>query len=113
MPLICCFAHSIREPLSAVPTFAVISRIMRRNVAGSMRSSLQTCRSVLRAARARSTIDSSLVNVGSNWKAEVRLILINLGSCVIGSPIRLATGPPFCDGAPRSPRVCSRPGSVF
>jgi hypothetical protein len=69
--------------------------------------------SVLRAARARSTIDSSLVNVGSNWKAEVRLILINLDLCFIGSPICLATGPPLYDRAPRSSLGCSRPGCVL
>jgi len=78
-----------------------------------MRSSLQTCLLVLRAARARNTIASSLVNEGSSRKAEVPLILINLGLCFIGSPIRLSTGPPLYGGAPRSSLGCSRPGCVF
>jgi hypothetical protein len=53
------------------------------------------------------------VNDGSNWKAEAQLILVNLSSSFIGSPMHLATGPPLYDGVPRSSLLCSRPGSVF
>jgi hypothetical protein len=53
------------------------------------------------------------VNVGTNWKAQAWLILVNLSSSFIGSPMRLATGPPLYDGVPRSSLLCSRPGSVF
>src|SRR6202030_2907413 len=75
--------------------FSRVAVRLRKNIVGSMRSSLQTCLLVLRAARARNTIASSLINEGSSRKAEVPLILINLGLCFIGSPIRLSTGPPL------------------
>jgi hypothetical protein len=85
-PLIRRFAHSMRETLSAVPIFSRISRIMRRKVVGSIRRSLHTCLSVLPLVRARSTIDSSLVKVGSNRNAEPRSMQITLCLCLMGPP---------------------------
>lgn len=108
-PLICRFAHAIRETLSAAPIFCRISRIIRRNIVGSIRRPLHTCLSVLPPARARSMIDSSLVRVGSSRNPGLRLMLIRLCSCFIGSPILSGGWPPPCD-APlrgslrRSPR---------
>src|SRR5579864_7361068 len=54
----------------------------------------------------------SIMN-GASWKAEARLIRVNLSSSLLGSPICLATGPPLYDGALRSSLSCSRPDSVF
>ena len=85
-PLICRFAHATSETLSAVPIFSRMSRIMRRNVTGSMRSPLHTCLSFCPATSARSMIASSLVNAGSNRNSEVDWMRITLGSCFIRSP---------------------------
>jgi hypothetical protein len=85
-PLICRFAHATSETLSAMPTFSRMSRIMRRNVTRSIRSSSHTCLSVCPATSARSMIASSLVNAGSNRKAEADWMLITLGSSFISLP---------------------------
>jgi len=66
-------------------------------VTACISSSLQTCLSVCPAARVRSTIAPSLVNVGSNRKAEMRCMLITLSSCFIGSATRFATGRRFME----------------
>jgi hypothetical protein len=96
--LTCRFAHSMGEPLSVVP---ILTRIVANVSAG------------LTSDESPQSIAFAPINVGTNWKAQAWLILVNLSSSFIGSPIHLATVPPLYDGAPRSSLLCSRPGSVF
>src|ERR1700690_524879 len=80
IPFICSHAHSRNDKLLAVEVFSRTSLIMRRNVSGAICMSVHTCLSVFPAARARRTIASSVVSVGSNWKPFARSMLITFDS---------------------------------